>query len=86
MGTTGTCRARRPSTWPGHTLEVFRCASCFSSEIIDIEAAALKDALEGSDRERLVSMQRDNYLTTIRMPPFLMTALLADQHEAVSIS
>jgi len=64
------------------TLGGVQCISRSSPELIDAETAA-DDALEGSHRHGLVSMHGNYYLATVRMAPFLMTALLADQNEPV---
>lgn len=55
------------------------------TKVVDLEAAAFHDALEGANWNRLVSVGGDNDLTAIFMPPFLMTALLVDQREAISL-
>ncbi|HMD85903.1 MAG TPA: hypothetical protein VKO18_14505 [Terriglobia bacterium] len=48
----------------------------FLPEVINIEATSFDNALEGSLRDRLVTMHGDNHLPAIGMTPFLMTALL----------
>jgi hypothetical protein len=48
------------------------------TEVINTEAAALDNTLEGSRRDGLPAVRGHNHLTAIRMPPFLMAALLTD--------
>jgi hypothetical protein len=54
-------------------------------EVIQAEATAFNNALEGSNRNWLVPVQGDNHLPATGMPPFLMTALLTDYNESISL-
>jgi hypothetical protein len=55
-----------------------------SAEIVDPQFRAFNDALQSANGNLLIAVIRHNHLTTIRVPPFLMTALLSHFHEAVA--
>ena len=56
-------------------------ASC-SSKLVGTQSTSLDDALKGADWDRLAAVHGDNYLSTVWMAPFLMTAFLAHLAEA----
>jgi hypothetical protein len=47
-----------------------------TTEVINIKAASIDNALEGSPRDRFVPVDGDDHLPAIGITPFLMTALL----------
>jgi hypothetical protein len=54
-------------------------------EVLNLEATAFDDALEGSRGDRLVPVYGDNHLPAIGMTPFLMTAFLTGKDKSMSI-
>jgi hypothetical protein len=55
------------------------------AEGINIEATCFDDALEGSPRDRFISVHGDDHLPAISMTPFLMAPLSTGQDESISI-
>ena len=53
-------------------------------ELIDRYPTALDDALECADGYEFVAVHRDNHLSAIRVPPFLMASSLSDANESVA--
>ena len=55
-----------------------------SAEILDVQFRAFNYAPQCTDGNRFATVICDDYLATVRMSPFLMTALLSHFHEAVA--
>ena len=55
-----------------------------SAEIVDAQFRAFNDALQCTDGNGFAAVICDDYLATVRMSPFLMTALLSHFHKAVA--
>ena len=55
---------------------VVKAARMISSEIVDAELRAINDALQRTDGNYLAAVVCDDHLATVRMSPFLVTALL----------
>ena len=55
-----------------------------STEALHTQAAAVNDALERADGDRLIAVHRYDHLPAICVTPFLMAAFLAHHRKAVS--
>ena len=55
-----------------------------SAEIVDTQFRAFNNALQRTNGNGFAAVVSDDRLATIRMSPFLMTALLSHLHEPVA--
>jgi hypothetical protein len=54
------------------------------AEIIGAQLAAFDNAFERTDGDGFAAVVRHNYLSAIRMPPFLVASFLPYLHEAMA--
>jgi hypothetical protein len=66
-----------------HPLKATCCLTIMSAEIIDAQFAAFDNALERSDGDGFAAVVGHNYLSAIRVPPFLVAPLLGHFHEVM---
>jgi hypothetical protein len=55
------------------------------SEFVNVNSAAFDNALQRPNRNWLVTVNRNNHLAAVRMPPLLMASFLPSKREAAAL-